>query len=859
MNYLAASCGELTLVRLCRIKSENQLTMMNDFSKLYNRIVLGHPKIVLIVLLLLLVFFSYHAKDFKLDASPDTLLLEDDKDLKIFREINSRYTIKEFFMVTFTPYEDLFSEGSLEILKKLREELKSLERVDSVTTLLDIPLLQASGVELSKMTKETVKSLEDPGVNIQKAKKEMLESPIYNELILSSDGQTTALVVYMKHDPHFSELAGKRTQLLAKKRAETLSEKEQSQLAHYMNEYEDYYAKYNRERHQDIERIRSILHPYKKYATIHLGGVPMVADDMITFIKSDLVVFGFGVFIFIVVTLTIIFREIRWVILPLLSCFFAVLVMIGMLGFLNWKVTVISSNFISLMLILTMSMNIQLAVRYRQLCQAKSSEGQFDIVSATVKKMVWPCLYAALTTILAFSSLVFSGIRPVIDFGWMMAIGESVTFLTSFLLFPSVLMLLKKSSPAITRRGQSFITSRLASIAKLHGGKVIIVSIVLAIISVIGIAKLKVENGFVNYFSKKTEIYQGMKLIDDKLGGTFPLDIILKFDEQKNKSAADDNLVKTDKDNFLEEDDWAGDHDARDYWLTPFKVERIKEVHDYLAGLPEVGKVLSLASVIRVAEQLYGGRPFDGIELGVLNKKIPDRIRSEMVDPYVSIDNNEARISVRILDSRENLRRKELLERIRSDLMNKFGLSGNRATVAGMLVLYNNMLQSLFRSQILTLGIVLLGIGIMLLVLFRSITLSIIGIIPNLLAVGIVLGIMGLTDIPLDIMTITIAAITMGIAIDSSIYYIYRFREEFAKNGNYAETLPLCHATVGKAILNTSITIIFGFSILVFSNFIPTIYFGVFTGLAMFIALLSVLALLPKLILVWKPFKTHNS
>ena len=243
----------------------------------------------------------------------------------------------------------------------------------------------------------------------------------------------------------------------------------------------------------------------------------------------------------------------------------------------------------------------------------------------------------------------------------------------------------------------------------------------------------------------------------------------------------------------------------------------------------------------------------------MLSKKIPDRIRSEAVDPYVSIDNNEARISLRILDSLEDLRRKELLERIRSDLINKFGLSGNRATVAGMLVLYNNMLQSLFKSQILTLGIVLLGIGIMLLVLFRSITLSIIGIIPNLLAVGIVLGIMGLMDISLDVMTITIAAITMGIAIDNSIHYIYRFREEFNKNNDYSTTLHLCHKTVGRAILNTSITIIFGFSILVLSNFLPTIYFGVFTGLAMFIALLSVLALLPKLILVWRPFKTHSS
>jgi len=831
--------------------------MMNGFSKLYNSIVLGHPKVVLIVLLLVLAFFSYHAKDFKLDASPDTLLLEDDKDLKIFREINNRYNIKEFLVVTFTPYEDLFSEGSLKRLKELREELRSLERVDSAVTLLDIPLLQTSGIELSAITEENVKTLEDPGVDTERAKKEILESPIYKDLVLSADGKTTALIIYLKTDTYFSELIRKRNQLLTKKRSAPLSQAEQSQLEKYMADYEDYYAAFNKQRHQDIEEIRSIIRPYEKYAAVNLGGVPMVADDMITFIRSDLVIFGFGVFIFIVATLAIIFRGMRWVILPLLSCFFAVLVMLGMLGFLNWKVTVISSNFISLMLILTMSMNIHLTVRYRQLCRDNSSESQLDIVSTTAKKMVWPCLYAALTTILAFSSLVFSGIRPVIDFGWMMAIGLTVTFLTSFLLFPCVLMLLKKSSSSITDKGQSAITSGLASIATFHGGKVIILSILLAVISVIGISRLKVENSFINYFSKKTEIYKGMKLIDDKLGGTFPLDIILNFGEQQGKSAPDDNLADTDDEALPEEDDWAGDHDPRDYWLTPFKVERIKEVHDYLAGLPEIGKVLSLASIIRVAEQLHEGKEFDGIELGVMNKKIPDRIRSEIVDPYVSVDHNEARISVRILDSKKGIRRKELLERINSDLINKFGLSENEATVAGMLVLYNNMLQSLFRSQILTLGIVLLGIGIMLLILFRSITLSIIGIIPNLLAIGLVLGIMGLMDIPLDMMTITIAAITMGIGVDDCIHYLYRFKEEFV-NGDYAETLRLCHRNVGKAIIDTSITIMFGFSILVLSNFLPTIYFGVFTGLAMFIALLSVLALLPKLILVWRPFKAQS-
>jgi len=582
----------------------------------------------------------------------------------------------------------------------------------------------------------------------------------------------------------------------------------------------------------------------------------MISDDTIAFVRNDLVVFGFGVFIFIVATLTIIFREVRWVVLPILSCFFAVLIMIGVLGFLNWKVTVLSSNFISLMLILTLSMNIHLAVRYRQLCRDMPSASQFDVVSTTARKMVWPCLYTALTTILAFSSLVLSAIKPVIDFGWMMTTGLSVTFLTSFLLFPSILMLLKKSRPITAEEKQSVITSRLASVAEFHGNKVIVLSVVLAIISLVGISRLKVENGFINYFSKKTEIYQGMKLIDEKLGGSFPLDIILNFGDTQNSSDKDTSNKDSDHDDFNEDDDfgWVDDYDPRDYWFTPFKVERIKKVHDYLDSIPEVGKVSSLASVIRVIEDLNDGKEFDGLELGVLIKKIPDQIRAEVINPYVSIDDNQARISLRIMDSLEDIRRGELIERIKNDLKGRFSLSEERAMVAGMLILYNNMLQSLFRSQILMLGIVLSGIAIMLLVLFRSISLSIIGIIPNLLAVGIVLGIMGLMDIPLDLMTITIAAITMGIAIDNSIHYIYRFREEFSSNNNYSETLRLCHRNIGKAIFNTSITIIFGFSILVLSNFIPTIYFGVLTGLAMFIAMLAILTLLPKLIMLWKPF-----
>lgn len=820
--------------------------MAKIISILYKRLVLEHPIPVLLLLASCFVFAFYQSGNFKLDASADTLILENDADLKILREVNERYQIKDFLVITFTPTSDLFSPGSLMRLKDLRDRLTAMENVDSVITLLDIPLLQTSGLKLSEVTSKKILTLEDPETDILKAKKEILDSPIYRNLILSPDGQTTGIQVNLKTDEDYSELLKKRNRLLEKKGEGTLTTQESLTLKQCQRDYEAAYEAFTRLRHRDIAEIRSIINDFKAYGTLYLGGVPMISDDTIAFVRNDLIVFGVGVLIFIVITLLVVFREIRWMLLPLLSCFFAVMFMIGFLGLVGWKVTVLSSNFISLMLILTLSMNIHLAVRYKQLLRLMPQSDQLSVVFETARRMVWPCLYTALTTILAFTSLVLSGIKPVIDFGWMMTIGLTVTFLTSFLLFPAVLVLLKRSRIKADVEKESLITRLLAAISLFHGNKVVAAAVILTVVSLYGVSQLKVENGFINYFSKKTEIYQGMKLIDDKLGGTFPLEVILKF-EPTVVNAGDD---------FPEDEfDWDdSDDDPADYWFTPYKVDKIKQIHDYLDSLPETGKVRSIASIVRTVEILNNGKPFSGLELGVINKKIPDNIRREVVDPYVSVKDNEARISMRILDSLEGLRRGELIEKIELALQQKFNLGSDQAKVAGMLVLYNNMLKSLFRSQILTLGVVLAGIAVMLLILFRSYSLALIGIIPNLLAVGIVLGIMGLLDIPLDLMTITIAAITMGIAIDNSIHYIYRFKEEFARNSDYEQTLRICHRNIGRAIVNTSITIIFGFSILVLSNFIPTIYFGVLTGMAMLIAMLAILTLMPRLIILVRPF-----
>ena len=828
--------------------------MPSLISKIYENIIIKHPIFIIFFLILVLGFFSLHIKNFELDASADSLILEDDEDLKIFRKIISRYDTKDFVIITYKPNENLFSLNSFENIKSLKSKLENLENVHEVITLIDLPLLKTANVPLKRLNADKIKTIIDPDIDISLAKKEILESPIFKNLIVSEDGQLTSLIVNLKRDEQFVELLRKRNDLRAK---EKLKIEEEKELKKILVEYDKRKGNLKKINHQNIVAIREIIKEFSDTGEIHLGGVPMIADDMIEFIKSDLVNFGVGVFLFIIITLIVVFRELRWVALPLLNCFYAVLIMIGVLGFVNWDVTVISSNFISLMLILTIAMNIHLAVRYKQLCNEMPNSEQSEIVFLTTKKMVWPCLYTALTTICAFTSLVFSGIKPVIDFGWMMAIGLSVTFLTSFILFPSILLLLKKKEDSFNNEAQSHFTGGLAYLAKHHGNKVLFLSGLLTIITIIGITKLKVENSFINYFKEKTEIYQGMKLIDEKLGGTTPLDIVINFkketfDSNESIPSSDDAELGLDDDFF----DLGSEIEinTKDYWFTSTKIKQIEKAHNYLESLPEIGKVLSLTSLIRVAEDLNEGKEFDPFELNVIYKKLPEKLKRNVVDPYISIEHNEARINLRVLDSQKDLRRKELIEKINSDFKNKLEFNEDQFQITGVLVLYNNMLQSLFDSQIKTLVFVMFGIAIMFIILFRSLTLSIIGIIPNFIAAISILGIMGLLKLPLDMMTITIASITIGIAVDNSIHYIYRFREEFKKINDYKKTIDICHMSVGRAIFNTSVTIIFGFSILVLSNFIPTIYFGLFTGLAMLIAMLAVLTLLPKLILMVKPF-----
>ena len=788
-------------------------------AKIYQNNILGNPKSVLLILVSILFLSIYFSKDFRLDASSETLLLDGDPDLKYLNEINERYNAREFLVLTYTPNDEMISDKSVNNLLSLKYKIQSLDWVHSVITLLDVPLLNSTDDTLSEKLKN-FSTLKSDGIDRKRGFKEILNSPVFKNFVVSEDGKTSGIIVYIKKDEKLKNI---------------LNPKE-------LEKYKDNRKKKN---HENIKEIRKVIKDYSKDSKIYLGGIPMIADDMMSFIKNDIFIFGIGVLLFIIATLWFVFKKIVWIIVPLSSCIFSVVVMLGMLGLLGWKVTVISSNFIALMLILTMAMNIHLSTRFLQIKNEFPSKSKIKILEIATNKMFLPILYTGLTTICAFLSLIFSGIKPVIDFGWMMTIGLITSMITTFTLLPTFINLSSDNNIfGLKSDTKSKITNFLSNYTLKNKNIIFATAAAIVVMSLFGISKLQVENSFINYFDKDTEIYKGMKLIDEELGGTTPLEVILKFPKEESQETNED-------------DDWGDeDEDNSKYWFTKDKIDKIDKVHNYLENLDHVGKVLSFSSILKVAESLNNNKPLGGLEIGVLYTKLPENIKREIVTPYVSIDDSEARISLRLKDSNKNLRRNELIKKINSDLKNVIKLSEDEYKLAGVLIIFNNLLQSLFKSQILTLGFVMLGIFFMFIILFRNLKLALIGVIPNFIAAFFILGIIGIFNIPLDMMTITIAAITIGIAVDNSIHYIYRFKEEFLKSGDYSKTVKTCHSTVGVAILNTSITIVFGFSILVLSNFIPTIYFGIFTGLAMLLAMLLVLTLLPSFLISFKPFKT---
>jgi hypothetical protein len=819
--------------------------MRSGLSTLYSKLVFERPLLVILLLLAVTASFGWYAQYFKLDASADSLLMEGDQELEFSRQVNNRYGARDAVTIAFTPEADLFSPESFAALGALREELLTIPRIDSVDSLLNVPIF--GDTELLSIS-ENYDTVLTPGIDLAAAREELINSPVFSNAIISPDGQTAALLVSFARDEQYHSLIEVREVLRQKRGAEGLSAEESQTLADVTVEFDAYSTMTAEQRHEDIGAIREILAGYQDSATIYLGGAPMIADDMVTFVQNDLTTFSLGVFAFIVFALGAIFRRLRWIFLPLACCAVASVIVVGILGLMDWRVTVVSSNFMSLLLITTISLTVHLIVRYRQLRATRRFSEHGKLLRHAVLSMWKPCLYTTLTTVVAFASLLTSGISPIISFGWIMVIGVMTALLVVFTLFPALMALFSKDETVYEHNSTLALTSGLARMTDRLGNKVLWISALVLIFSVVGLSRLKVENSFIDYFSEDTEIYKGMSLFDEKLGGTLSMDVVV------NLPVVEDEFADDFDDGFEEEP-----NDA--YWFTGDKMDEIKRIHDYLDNNPQTGKVLSFGSVIHLAEQLNNNAPVDSFVWALLYSRIPETLKNSVLTPFVSVADNQVRFNVRVIESDENLNRNELINGIKRGLQEEFGYAPDQVRVTGILVLYNNVLQSLYQSQILTLGVVLFAIMIMFLFLFKSVPIAVLCIIPNIIAALLVLGLMGWMGIPLDIMTITIAAIAVGIGVDNTIHYMHRFQHEFHRFGNYRDTMFHCHDSIARAMYFTTMTVVAGFSILVLSNFIPTIVFGLLTSIAMMVALLGALTLLPQLLITFRPLgaETHAS
>ncbi|WP_458700952.1 efflux RND transporter permease subunit [Sulfurospirillum sp. 1307] len=789
--------------------------------KIYLDYILKYPKVVLSFLLVFIIILGYFATKLEIDASSDTIILENDSDLLYSRLTNKDFKTNDFLIIAFSPKNELLSNDTLKAIKNLSNELLKLSKVQSITSILNVPILYSSNIELQELL-DKIPTLSDSNISKEILKKEFLTNPLYSDSLVSKDFKTTAIIINLKPEKIIDKKNPKYKEL----------------------------RDLNREKnHQFIAKTRAIIEKYKNKGKLFLGGVNMISDDLVTFVKNDLIIFGTSLSLLLAFVLWFVFRELRWVVIPIFISLVSIVATSGLLGLFGWEVTVISSNFISLQLIITLSIVLHLVVRYRELVQIMPNASQKELVLQTVLSKISPSFFAVLTTIIGFSSLMFSNILPVINLGWMMSAGIAISLMLSFILFPTILLKLDISKPYTKLEEKFSPTKVFANLVEKRGNLIILISIFIAIFSVSGAKKLIVENSFINYFVSSTEIYKGMKVIDEKLGGTTPLDIVVEFKEEKKQtkaSSSDDEFSDFD-------DEFDETKDKNQYWFTPNKIELIKKVHNYLESKDEIGKVQSFATLLEIGRKLNKNKELDSFSLALIYNKLPQKFRKIVLEPYINIYKNKIRFSTRIIDSNPKLRRDKLIKEINKDLAKIIDPKTATFRQTNLMILYNNMLQSLFKSQIITLGFVLILLFMMFWITFKSFKIALIAITTNTLSIGVIFGFMGWFEIPLDMMTITIAAISMGIGVDDTIHYIHRFYEELKVDNNFTNAMKRSHESIGYAMYYTSFAIILGFCVLVLSNFLPTIYFGLLTVIAMFFALLGALLLLPRLLIVFKP------
>ncbi len=802
------------------------------------------PKLALFIVFSLLILIGAGASNFDLDASSETLLLENDPDLKLYRDSAKTYGSTDFLVVTVTPDEPIFKKSSIETFKKLIFELSNVDGIESVLSLLDAPLIEANkNLSLSEVA-DQVSTLDSIDPDIEKAKRVFNTNEVYKNLLISEDLKTTAIQLTLKRNITYENLINERYSI-----NDQLNPEFSSRLEIVNEEIQKERELISTKEEKLVEEIRSILKNYSYFGELFLGGAAMITVDTINFISQDLITFGSAVFLIFILVLGVIFKQFRWVAIPLSAALFSSIISIGVIGWLEWKVTVVSANFVSIVMIISLSLAVHLIVRYQEL-NHKLDLDQKALVSETLRQMFLPCLYTALTTVAAFASLVISDIKPLIDFGFMMVISIVSIFIFTFIYFGSLNALLPKTNVSLKPVSES-LTNKIFSWVEKRINTILILTFFVIFLSVVGFNKLTVENKFIDYFKSSSEIYKGLSLIDKKLGGTATLDVIIDAPSmgQEADFAFEDDFDEGFGDSLADEIQEQG------YWFTSENLIFLESIHDYLEGRNEIGKVLSVSSGVKIAEIANNNNRLSDVELALLRSLLPEEIESQLLSSYISSDDNQVRLTARVIESLDGLNRKTFIESIDADLQNVFGLDVNQYSLTGISVIYSNLLQSLFGSLFGSMSIVFVSIFLMFLILFKSLNLALLGMVPNFLSAGAVIGTIGLLGIPLDVMTVTVAAVSVGMGVDNTIHYIFRFKKEYLASNNYLMASKNTHTTVGKALLYTSLTIIFGFLSLTISNFNPTVYFGLFTALAMIMAVISSLVLLPALLIKLEPLK----
>lgn len=812
------------------------MTLFEKFLSGRYRKCLNYPLYILAVVLLLGGLAYPFIDDFRFDASADSLVARGDPALAYYEKISETFGGEGFLFFTYEPRQrSLFSKQSLDEISALQDQLSQLDHVSNVRSLLDVPLLRNPPVPLSELT-DNIKTLRDDNADIELARQELTNSPFFRNLLVSADGTITAMRVDLGGGERLQQID---TELESLRNTQNLSAAQREELSTLESERRSAYRQFTNDRAATIASIRQIRDGLDGDVIAHVGGVPVVAADMIRYVRQDITNFGAAVVLIVAVMLYLLFRRWRWVLLPLLATGTSIYFTVALLGLLRQPVTVISSNFISLLTIVSISFSIHLIRRYRELRNADPDKRHVDLVFESLRDKFSPCFFTAITTMVAFGSLTTSSIVPIRDFGWIMCVSVLVAFVVAYSLFAGVLLLLPKGAPASNLGSPARLPGLFSKMTTSGGTAILVAALLFALVAVLGISRVSMDNKFINYFQNDTEIFESLAYIDTNLGGTIPMDITVEFDpyEEGGQDTAADPFSQPEQ-----------EYPER-YWYTPDKIAELNKLQDYLAQQPEIGKVLSLATLSRIARQFNEGEPLNSVELVAVLGAVPDEFRAELLAPYAAPRDGLVRASARMHELNQSYSYDNLIAGINEFAQSELAVGGDAVRVTGMAVLFNNMLENLYSSQRSTLIFVILATLALFMVLLRSWRMALMGLLPNLLAAAMILAIMGFAGIPLDMMTITIAAIIIGIGVDDAIHYLHRYKHEIDSGCDGRQAVENTHKSIGQAIYYTSLTVIIGFSVLAFSNFVPTVYFGLLIALAMALAMIANLTVLPALLL----------